>query len=84
MGFLWYVFSRIRTECGEIRSISTPIACSYSDIAIIHLDKIINEKRTTQFQECFYFGRYCGDCLVLWCGDIEKLNDFQKMLNTLE
>ena len=55
-----------------------------SDIAISHLDKIINEKRITQFQECFHFGRYRDDCLVLWCGDIEKLHDFRKMLNTLD
>ena len=60
-----------------------PNSCSYSNIAIKHLDKIINEKRATRFQECFYFGRYRDDCLVLWCGDIEKLNDFHKMLNTL-
>ena len=59
-------------------------SCSYSDIAISHLDKIINARRAVQFQECFYFGRYRGDCLVLWCGDIEKLNDFHKMLNTLD
>ena len=48
-----------------------PNPCSYSDIAISHLDKIINEMRATQFQECFY-GRYCDNCLVLWCRDIEK------------
>ena len=35
-----------------------PKLCSYSDIATSHLDKIINEKRATQFQECFYFGIY--------------------------
>ena len=51
-------------------AIGAPNSCSYSDIS--HLDKIINEKRATQFEECFYFGRYCDDCFVLWCGDIEK------------
>ena len=61
-----------------------PNSCSYSDIAISHLDKIINEKRATQFQECFYFGIYHGDCLVSWCRDIEKINNFHKMLNTLD
>ena len=49
-----------------------------------HLDKIIYEKRATHFQECFYFGTYRDDCLVLWCGYIEKLNCFYKMLNTLD
>ena len=57
---------------------------SYSDISISHLVKIINEKRATQFYECFYFGGYPDDCLVLWCGDIGKLNDFYKILNTLD
>ena len=58
-----------------------PNSCYYSDIAISYLDKIISEKAATQLQECFYFGRYCDDCLILWCGDIEKLNDFYIMLN---
>ena len=61
-----------------------PNLCSYSDIPISHLDNIINEKRATLFQKYFYFGRYRDDCLVLWCGDIEKLNDFYKMLKTLD
>ena len=59
-------------------------SCPYSDIAISHLDKIINETRSTQFQECFYFGRYGDDSLVLLCGDTEKLNDFHQMLNNLD
>ena len=59
-----------------------PKLCSYSNIAISHLD--IKEKRATHFQECFYFGIYHDDCLVSWCGDIEKVNNFHKMLNTLD
>ena len=47
-----------------------PNSCSYSDIAISHLDQTFNEKRAIQFQECFCFGRYRDDCLVLCCGDI--------------
>ena len=61
-----------------------PNSCSYSNIAISHVDKIINKKRGTQFEECFYFGRYRDDCFVLWCQDIEKSNDFHKLLNTLD
>ena len=61
-----------------------PNSCSYSNIAISHVDKIINKKRGTQFEECFYFGRYRDDCFVLWCRDIEKSNDFHKLLNTLD
>ena len=30
-----------------------PNSCSYSNVAFNHLDKIINEKRATQFQESF-------------------------------
>ena len=39
-----------------------PNSCFYSDIAISHLDLIINNKRATQFQECFNFGRYRDNC----------------------
>ena len=49
-----------------------PNSCSFSDKAISHLNKIINEKRATQLQECFYFGRYHDNYFVLWCRDIEK------------
>ena len=49
-----------------------------------YLDKIINGKRATQFEECFYFGRYRDDCFILWCRDTEKLNDFNKMWNILD
>ena len=38
-----------------------PSSCFYFDIATTHLNKIINKKRVTQFQECFYFGRYRDD-----------------------
>ena len=62
----------------------TPNFCSYSDIVISQLDEIINEKRHSKFQECFYFSRYRDDCLVLWCEDIEKLNNFPKILNALD
>ena len=61
-----------------------PDSCSYSNIAISHLDKIINEKSSSQIQECFYFSKYHDEFLVLYCGDIEKINDFHKMLNTLD
>ena len=61
-----------------------PNSCSYSDVAISHLNKVINEKRATQFQEFLNFGRYRDDCLVLWCGNFEKLNDIHKMLNILD
>ena len=56
----------------------TPNSSSYSDTAITQLDQIINKNRATQFQECFYFGRYRDDCLFVWCGD------FHKVLNTLD
>ena len=49
-------------------NIDVPNSCSCSDIAISDLDKIINEKRATQFQECFYFSGYRDDIWLLWCG----------------
>ena len=62
------------------------IILSEADLGDPALDPllIINEKRTTNFQECFYFARYCDDSLVLWYGDIEKLNDSHKILNTFD
>ena len=59
-----------------------PNGCPCPDIANNHLDKNINEKRAPDFQGCFYFGICRDDCLVLWCGDIEKLNNFHEMLST--
>ena len=48
----------------EANSTATRVSdsCFYSDIPFNHLDKIINDKRTTLFWESFYFGRYCDDC----------------------
>ena len=77
-------FANIHLQQTNDTATRGPNSCFYSDTAISHLDKIINEKRVTQFQECFHFGRYRDDCLVLWSGDIEKPHDFRKMLNTLD
>ena len=60
-----------------------PNSFSVFDIAISHLNKIINKKRATQFQEYFYFGRYHDNYLIIWCGDTEKINNFHKMLNNV-
>ena len=57
-----------------------PNSCSFSDVAISHANKIINKKRATQFQECFYFGRLHDAIFVLW----RRENGFQKMLNILD
>ena len=63
----------------------------YCDLKLIHIYrvhvctfKIFNEKRATQFQKCLYFGKCRINSLVLYCPDIEKLNDCYKMLNTLD
>ena len=66
-------FANIHLLQANSTAAGAPNSCSYSDIAISHLDKIINEKRARQFQECFNFRRYRDDCSVLWCRDIEKL-----------
>ena len=63
-------FANIHLQQTNGTATATRNTCSYSDVAISHLDRIINKKRATKFAECFYFGRYLDDCLVLWCGDI--------------
>ena len=60
-------FSNINLLLTNGTATGAPNSSSYSDITISQLDKITNEKRATQFQECFYFGRYRDDYLVLWC-----------------
>ena len=74
-------FANIYLQQTNGTTTGAPNWCSYSDITINHLYDI-NEKNATHFQECTCFGRYLDDCLVSWCRDTEKINDFQKMLKT--
>ena len=60
-----------------------PNSCSYSDIAVSSVDNAVFEKMNSSFSELKYFGRYRDDCLCLWCGSIEKLNEFHTFLNSI-
>ena len=46
--------------------------------------RLLMKKKATKFHECFSFGRYRDDSLVLWCRNIEKLKKLHKMLNILD
>ena len=41
------------------------------------------EQKETAFPEILYFGRYRDDCLVLWDGTDEKLQELYSFINTL-
>ena len=49
-------------------------SCSYSEIAINRLDRLIEQEQANNFKERFFFGRYRDDCLVLWNGNKDKLD----------
>ena len=61
-----------------------PKSCSYSDLAIHTLDKLINNERVNNFGELFFYGRYRDDCFVIWKGSKERLNNFHQFLNLLD
>ena len=61
-----------------------PNSCSYSDLAIYRLDKLINEEKANNFNELLFFGRYRDDCFVLWDGTVVRLNEFFSFINTLD
>ena len=58
--------------------------CSFSDLAIHRLDKLINNERINNFGELFFYGRYRDDCFVIWNGSKERLNNFHQFLNSLD
>ena len=60
-----------------------PNSCSYADIAIAPIDDAVFDKMESDFTELRYFGRYRDDCLALWCGSRERLQQFFKFLNSL-
>ena len=59
-------------------AIGTTNFCSYSDLAIHRLDKLINNERINNFGELFFYGNYSDDCFVIWNGSKEKLNSFHQ------
>ena len=60
-----------------------PNSCSYADVAVVSIDQAIMEEKQTAFPEILYFGRYRDDCLVLWDGTEENLQQLYIFINTL-
>ena len=61
-----------------------PNSCSYSDIAINRIDRLIEQEQANNFKELFFFGRYRDDCFVLWNGSKDRLDEFFSFLNVLD
>ena len=61
-----------------------PNSCSYADLAVFDIDKIVLQAKRNTFQEMRYFGRYRDDCLALWTGPLEKLELFLMFLNSID
>ena len=59
-------------------------SCSYSDLAIYRLDKVIKNDQINNFHELFFYGRYRDDCFAIWNGSEERINDFHRFLNSLD
>ena len=60
-----------------------PNSCSYADIAVLEVDEKVFEKMNSSYPELSYFGRYRDDCLSLWCGNEERLNEFFTFMNSI-
>ena len=61
-----------------------PNSCSYADLAVFDIDKIVLQAKRNTFQEMRYFGRYRDDCLALWTGPLQKLELFLMFLNSID
>ena len=57
-----------------------PNSCSYADIAVSSVDDGVYG---SDFQEILYFGWYRDDCICLWHGTTERLDEFFQFINTL-
>ena len=60
-----------------------PNSCSYADIAMSSIDDNIFRKMDNTYPELRFYGRYRDDCLSLWCGSMEKLNELHAYINSL-
>ena len=61
-----------------------PNSCSYSDLALKPIDDAILREAELNYPELIFYGRYRDDCLVLWNGSEERLNQFFNFINTLD
>ena len=51
-------------------------SCSYFDLAIHRLDKLITNERINNIGELFFYRRYRDDSFVMWNGSKERLINF--------
>ena len=58
--------------------------CSFSDLAIHRLDKLINNERINNIGELFFYRRYRDDSFVMWNGSKERVNNFHQFLSFLD
>ena len=58
-------------------------SCSYAYVTVASIDQAIMEQKETEFPEILYFGGYREDCLVLWDGTDEKLQQLYNFITTL-
>ena len=62
------------------RATGAPNSCSY---AVASIDQAIMEQKETAFPKILDFGWYRNDCLVLWDGTDDKLQELYNFINTL-
>ena len=62
------------------RATGAPNSCSY---AVASIDQAIMEQKERTFPKILDFGWYRCDCLVLWDGTDEKLQELYNFINTL-
>ena len=65
-------------------AMGTHNSCSYSDIALEAHDNSIIAAKNNLYFELMFFGRFRDDCLSLWNGNLQKLNDFFVYMNSLD
>ena len=68
----------------NVTATGAPNSCSYPDIAINRLDRLIEQEQANNFTELFFFGRYKNDCFVLWNGSKDRLDECFSFLNVLD
>ena len=59
-------------------------SCSYSDVAIYRLDKLVNNEKINNVSELLLYGRYGDDCFLIWNSCEERLDSFHQFLNYLD
>ena len=64
-------------------STGTPNSGSYADVTAAVIDQAIMEQKATEFLAILNFGWYREDCLVLWVGTDEKLQQLYNFVTTL-